>query len=245
VSPDDPRHGTSGGWPAHRRAGQQACQPCKDANALYQRRYRKRRMMYGDRTVNPAGTIRRLQALMAVGWSMASVAERIGMESRQVWWTTRQKYVRVSTAARIAEVYDELADARPPTDTTAQRISVAKTLAHATRQGFAPPIAWDDNIDDPDAEPYAAAEEDIDEVVVERLMAGVRMRSTKAEKFEAMRRWMSSGRSQRSLCTIHGWYEGRYVDRAWNLALVDGRPWVCTEEQQRQLDAAIRQDGAA
>jgi transcriptional regulator with XRE-family HTH domain len=213
MSPDDPRHGTYGGWPAHRRAGQEACQPCKDANALYQRRYRKIRELYGDRTVSPVGTVRRIQALMALGWSMAAVADRIGMESRQLWWTTRQKYVRLATASRIAEVYDELADTRPPTDTKSQRISVAKTLAHAKRQGYAPPIAWDDNIDDPDAEPYAGDDEGIDDVVVERLLSGRRVPSTRAEKVEAMRRWLASGRSQKSLCEIHGWQSGRYVER--------------------------------
>lgn len=213
MSPDDPRHGTSGGWPAHRKAGQDACQPCKDANALYQRRYRKTRVLYGDRTVSPAGTVRRIQALMTLGWSMSVIAERIGMEPRQMWWTTRQKYIRVATAARVADVYDELADTRPPTDTKGQRISVARTLAHARRQGYVGPIAWDDNIDDPAAEPYAADEEVIDDVVVERLMSGRKIRSTKAEKVEAMRRWTGSGRSELSLCRMHGWKPGRYVVR--------------------------------
>ena len=33
------RHGTRAGYLAHRRAGQDACRPCKDAHAEYQRRY--------------------------------------------------------------------------------------------------------------------------------------------------------------------------------------------------------------
>jgi transcriptional regulator with XRE-family HTH domain len=214
MTPDDPRHGQSGGWAAHRRAGQDACQACKDANALYQRRYRKLRVLYGDRSVDPAGTVRRLQALMTLGWSMAAVAERIGMKDRQIWWTTRQKYLRVATAARIAAAYDELVDLAPPTDTKAQRISVARTLAHASRKGFHPPIAWDDDtIDDPAAEPYAELDDDqVDEAVVARLLEGRQVKSTKAEKFEAMRRWIAAGRPQEELYRAHGWKSGRYTE---------------------------------
>lgn len=48
---------------------------------------------------------------------------------------------------------------------------------------------------------------------VERLLAGDRIESTRAEKVEAMRRWLANGGSQRELCRIHGWAENRYVTK--------------------------------
>jgi hypothetical protein len=50
----------------------------------------------------------------------------------------------------------------------------------------------------------------VDPVVVERLLAGEQVESTRAEKDAAMRRWKAMGRSEASLCKLHGWHEGRY-----------------------------------
>ena len=33
MSPDDPRHGTTAGYQAHRRAKESACDPCRQAQA--------------------------------------------------------------------------------------------------------------------------------------------------------------------------------------------------------------------
>lgn len=212
MSPDDPRHGTIPGRAAHRKDGEEACQRCKDANALYQRRYRKIRALYGDLSVPPIGSVRRVQALMTLGWSMTQIADRVGMDQKQLWLTTRQTVVRRTTAARIATVYDALSDTEAPRVTKSQRISVGKTLAHATRNGYAPPVAWDDNIDDLTAEPYAEDEAgEVDEAVVERLLSLRNVPSTRPEKVEAMRRWLATGRSQKSFCEVHGWKQGRYA----------------------------------
>lgn len=37
---DDPRHGTYAGHIAHRKDGEESCQPCKDARTRYEKRYR-------------------------------------------------------------------------------------------------------------------------------------------------------------------------------------------------------------
>jgi hypothetical protein len=47
----------------------------------------------------------------------------------------------------LDRVYDELSMRIPSTDTPSARMSVAKTLAFARRNGYVPPLAWDD-IDD-------------------------------------------------------------------------------------------------
>jgi hypothetical protein len=212
MSPDDPRHGTPQGRPAHIRAGEPVCDACRDANALYQRRYRKTRALYGDRSVDATGTRRRVQALSVLGWSTTQIAERIGMVQNQLWMTTQQDVVYKSTAARVAEIYEALSMTVPPATTTGERISVSRTRSHALRAGWAPPLAWN-NIDDPNEMPdWGGADDDeIDAVVVERLVAGRRIPSTHAEKLEAMRRWLAAGGSERSFCILHGWKTGRYV----------------------------------
>ena len=82
--------------------------------------------------------------------------------------------------------------------------------------GYAPPLAWDD-IDDPTEMPRGLVnsrdDDGIDPVVVDRLLAGERVRSTNAEKVEAMRRWTREGGSEKALCDMHGWRAGRYVTR--------------------------------
>lgn len=213
MSPDDPRHGTPQGRPAHRRAGEPACDACRDANALYQRRYRKTRALYGNKSVDATGTRRRVEALCRLGWSTTQIAERIDMIQNQLWMTTQQDTVYVTTAARVAEAYEVLSMTVPPTTTTSERISVSRTRAHAIRAGFAPPLAWD-NIDDPSERPnLGGIDDEIDPVVVDRLLHLERIKSTPDEKREAMRRWLAQGRSESSLCLAHGWQASRYVER--------------------------------
>lgn len=51
----------------------------------------------------------------------------------------------------------------------------------------------------------------LDEVVVDRLVALRRVPASRAEKVEAMHRWLLMGRSEKSLCEAHGWRTSRYV----------------------------------
>lgn len=40
MTPNDPRHGSSSGYYAHKRVGQVPCDPCRLAVSEYQRRYK-------------------------------------------------------------------------------------------------------------------------------------------------------------------------------------------------------------
>lgn len=97
----------------------------------------------------------------------------------------------------------------------------AHTAARARNAGALPPLAWDDpgTLAWPDGKrPRITMRRDrgrphteLDEIIVERLIAGDRIEgATAAEKNEAMRRWLAMGRSEKSLCDLHGWRDGRY-----------------------------------
>lgn len=101
---------------------------------------------------DPTGTVRRARALFAAGYTQTFLARRLGLTVggfNAVAWGRNRVEVRLSTADRIAELYEDLADKTPPETQSARR---ARTMA--TRNGWAPPICWDDDtIDDPLAEP--------------------------------------------------------------------------------------------
>jgi len=97
--------------------------------------------------LDACGTIRRLQALVAIGWSQTMLCEELG------WWdgnATRlflgkQVWVTASTARKVAQLYDRKSMTAGPNQSARDR---------AKRKRWAPPLAWDDDlIDDPNAHP--------------------------------------------------------------------------------------------
>lgn len=96
------------------------------------------------RRVDGTGTRRRLQALIAVGWSGASLAARMGWSTSNLWTLILgDGLVAARTAAKVAGVYDELWNQAGPS---------ARARNLAAKRGWVPPLAWDD-IDDADAAP--------------------------------------------------------------------------------------------
>jgi hypothetical protein len=147
MSPDDPRHGTTAGYHAGCR---DLC--CRRAIARYEKAGRLARLE-GGRAVPAIGSQRRLQALMALGWSSNAIAIHAGLRHRNHVWrvVNGQKgkpttWIQRETADWVTRVYDELS-MRVPTGRY-----VVRTKAHAEERGWAPPLAWD-NIDDPAEKP--------------------------------------------------------------------------------------------
>lgn len=88
------------------------------------------------------GTTRRLQALAALGWRLQDVQDRVDvpystLEALRL--TGRVAATRVEVVQAVARVYDKLSMTPGPS---------GWTRAHAERNRWAPPLAWDD-IDDP------------------------------------------------------------------------------------------------
>lgn len=120
------------------------CPDAREAWRLYRKRLREGRVQPAH--VDSTGTARRLQALAAIGWSLDALTPHLGcsvgaLQSRRM---ARWPTVTRASAERVARVYDELSMTAGPS---------SRTRDVAARNGWVPPLAWDDDIDDPAATP--------------------------------------------------------------------------------------------
>lgn len=166
------------------------------------------------------GVARRLQALTAIGWSDAHLADRLDLHRSYVVRLRADKNssgdVTPATYDAVARVYDDLWD----TPYIGPYSSRTKRLA--ARKGWAPPLAWDDDaIDDPHAQPAdsihiasdptqtspfvrhgrtplaarIAADNHVDQVAVERAIHGDPVNLTPSEVSQVIRTMTGMGHS--------------------------------------------------
>jgi DNA-binding Xre family transcriptional regulator len=157
--------GSVEGYRAHHDNHTPTCQPCRDAQAAWQRAYEIRRYINGPMLIDPTGTARRIRALAALGWPLDDLGTRLGMSGRNMTRLTTQARVHRDTAAKVAALYNELSMTPGPSPRS-RRLAKAK--------GWPPPLAFDDEtIDDPNVQPnrgWGAVAEPIDEVAVLRAL---------------------------------------------------------------------------
>ncbi len=115
--------------------------------------------------IDATGAHRRIHALCAIGWGFGAQAVLTG-RSRSNWHSiTRRDRILPATAALVKGVYDQLSMTPAPAGYAASR---ARALA--LREGWPPPLAWDDEtIDDPAAQPHLGlvdTDDDADEGLV-------------------------------------------------------------------------------
>lgn len=96
------------------------------------------------------GTQRRIQALMVNGWSQAKLADRLGCALTNFKLILQRKEIRPATAAAVSDLFDELWNVAPPTDTVHDKAAASRSKAKALLNGWVPPLAWDDIDTDPD-----------------------------------------------------------------------------------------------
>lgn len=105
--------------------------------------------------LNPVGTIRRVQALVAHGYTGEQISAAIGVRQANLWkyqhgsasWVFRDTHDRIDAAFRTLSVQPQ------PAGTSANR-----ARAVAARRGYLPALAWDlETIDDPSAQPLVEA----------------------------------------------------------------------------------------
>lgn len=180
-----PRHGTTAAY----RYGCH-CPHAHRAQLVEDKRRRTGRHV--SPLIDPTGTQRRLQGLCAIGWTYASLAERLDCT-----WQAVQKLavkpkpkVHRRTARQVTDLYRELSTVPGPSQITRGR---------AAAKGWVTPIEWD-NIDDPAEQPQAddmdyAPDERVDEVAVRRALKGeiAYRHLSDTERVEAYRRLVAVG----------------------------------------------------
>lgn len=101
--------------------------------------------------VDATGTHRRIQALVALGYSYTRLGAGLGLSGGNVAAMLQRQSVQARTARKVSDLYESYWD-RPIAGAEGSR---SRNLAQ--RKGWLPPMAWDDEtIDDPDFEPAAA-----------------------------------------------------------------------------------------
>lgn len=154
-----------------------------------------------DGALVPAhGTVLRMRALVALGWSQSKLADRLGIQRSNFTLATGQWEVTARHARAAAALYEELSMTLPPTATHRDRIAASRARNYANARGWLAPLALDDErLDDPGYEPWFDEPTDptdgFDEIAIYRRMHGDKaVRLTAAEKDELVRRWLVSGR---------------------------------------------------
>jgi transcriptional regulator with XRE-family HTH domain len=179
-------------WPTDEDiADWDARQAARARQAAIHQRYKKRRYAARGASLQiPAtGTRRRLQALARLGYTGTDIATHLGVSPARVSQLMRGnrsgKYVMVETAAAVAGVFEQLCMTIP------QGWTHDRARRQAEANGWPPPLAWN-NIDNPDERPHGVrdhvSKHDVDPVVVDRVLAGERLRMTIAERTEVVRR---------------------------------------------------------
>ena len=108
--------------------------------------------------VDSTGTRRRLQALACLGWSDSLLGRRLGVDAGNYSSMMRRPQVTAARARDVVRLYDELWRSGPPETDHRNRQSASRARNRARANGWAPPLAWDDDtIDDPVARPAPVA----------------------------------------------------------------------------------------
>ncbi|WP_235738969.1 hypothetical protein [Nocardioides alcanivorans] len=142
---------------------------------------------------------RRLQALAAIGWTFNALGDRVGIDPGNLARMARgkAKYANRKNFDLVCAVYEVLHMTPGPSDEARKR---------AEAKGWMPPLAWEDIDDldeDPTATPWFAG---YDPVAVERVLAGDwRLKVTREDRVEVLRRWKAAGVSLSEVERRTGW----------------------------------------
>ena len=108
----------------------------------------------GAAIVDSTGARRRVQALVALGWSVQRLADEHGMHRNALDRALRHQPIYARNALAIRAMFDEIGDQRPTEDTTAEKNSASRARNRAQAAGWVVPAMWDEeDLDDPYATP--------------------------------------------------------------------------------------------
>lgn len=200
------RHGTL----TMATTGRCSCDECRPVATRYKKLYRLRKARGQMATTDVGPSLRKVQALQWLGHTRQSIAAAIGTSPQSLSNSLGRQRIKTATAVKIDAVYRRLEMTIPP-DTIGSRQAKRAALA----AGWKPPLAWDDIeagvlATQPGESGYS--HDRLDHDLVEDVLQthDFTIRLSPVEKAEVVRRWVASGRSERSLCRLSGWREGRY-----------------------------------
>lgn len=122
-----------------------------------------------DTFVDGRGTRRRIQALVAHGWSQRSLADRIGCSERTVRRMLQGDRVRVWYRDAVEDLFERLWCQEPPRDSLTERAAYTLARRTAAAHGWVPALAWDD-IDTDDAPPVVDRDPEYVDVIAVHLV---------------------------------------------------------------------------
>lgn len=156
--------------------------------------------------VEATGSRRRLQALIAAGWPLPTLAQRLGRSPRNLRRTMNANLITHASARRISTTYDELRNVPPPGHTAVERARASLARVTARESGWLPPWAWDDI--DGDTEDLAMEQDELegslDEIAIEQALQGEPVHLTRAERDEVIARLTKGGLSARQIADLIG-----------------------------------------
>lgn len=129
----------------------------------------------GGTRVAALGTRRRIQALVAIGWTLTALAEHLDRDVASLRHSLHRETVTTATARAVTALYERLWNTRPdePTPAYCRRADGARAMARA--RGWRPPMDWEDIDTDADSGPPAPSYE-LDErdvaILTDRLCSG-------------------------------------------------------------------------
>jgi hypothetical protein len=160
----------------------------------------------GAAKVDATGTRRRVQALVAIGWSQSKLADQIGMTPSNFGQMLQRDKVMAHTARSVIDLYERLWNTAPPESDWRDKIAASRARHYAAERGWVPPLGWDEaDLDDPAAGPAEAAEAvGVDEIAVELALSGNRVSLSRIEAAEVVRIGTERGMSARRLAELTG-----------------------------------------
>lgn len=170
-----------------------------------------------DRAGTPEARAR-LRSLVALGWSMSELGRRLGIAwERNAILIVKddQRVMQRRTVDAANALFEQLCMTPAPETCHRERISAARARNYAKAHGWLPPLDLDDeapdSTDSATSTPALSVVEDIDDVAIQRRMAGDRsVRLNKIEATELVRRWKASGQPLNECTRITGLKPERY-----------------------------------
>ena len=170
---------------------------------------------------DPEGTPaarQRLQALVALGWSMSELGRRLGItwESNAITVIRGDRVMQRRTIDAAHSLFDQLCMTLPPETTKVEKQTAARSRRYAREHGWLPPLMLDDltPVEDLDVTPINF-EDLLDHAMVERALNHPDLprprRLTRAEAAEVCRRARARGHTTGEIERLYGLKLERYL----------------------------------